>query len=235
MMLAELQVLFQTTPPDARQEQIRFEICDNNLLNKPTMKSRNLTFRHLIDLYGLDPDIPLFRVFRSLWPLSEPGQPVLALQMSLARDPLLRLSMDFILEKSLGETVTREEVEGLLKAPDPDRFSAASLKSFAQNINGTWTQAGFLQGKARKTRVAPTLGFPNTVFALFLAYLEGATGERLFQSRWSALLGASEHQLTEYAIAAAQLGIIDFKQSGGITEVRFNDFLSRDEEEWRHE
>jgi hypothetical protein len=235
MMLAELQVLFQTTPPDARQEQIRFEICDNNLLNKPTMKSRNLTFRHLIDLYGLDPDIPLFRVFRSMWPLFEQGQPVLALQVSLARDPLLRLSMDFILEKSPGETVTREEVEGLLKAPDPDRFSAASLKSFAQNINGTWTQAGFLQGKVRKTRVAPTIGFPNTVFALFLAYLEGATGERLFQSRWSALLGLSEHQLTEHAIAAAQLGIIDFKQAGGITEVRFNDFLSRDEEEWRHE
>ena len=170
-----------------------------------------------------------------LWPLAEQAQPVLALQLALIRDPLLRLSQEFITEKPLGDQVVREDVEELLKAPDPERFSPASLKSFAQNINGSWTQAGFLEGRSRKTRVAPTLAFPNVVFALFLAYLEGATGERLFQSPWCALLGASEHQLTEHAIAAAQRGIIDFKQSGGITEVRFNDFLTIEEEQWRYE
>jgi len=108
------------------------------------------------------------------------------------RDPLLRLSLDFIREKPLGAQVVREDIEELLKTRDPARFSPASLKSFAQNINGSWIQAGFLQGKARKTRIVPTLVFPNVVFATFLAYLEGATGERLFQSRWTALLGALE-------------------------------------------
>jgi len=235
MMLAELQALFQSTAQDATREQYQSEICDLNLLDKPTVKSRKLTYRHLVDLYGLSSDIPLFRVFRMLWPLSDDAQPVLALQLALLRDPLLRLSQDLIMEKPLGDQVVREDVEELLKAADPDRFSPASLKSFAQNINGSWTQAGFLQGKARKTRVAPTLAFPNVVFAIFTAYLEGATGERLFQSRWAALFGAPEHQLTEHAIAAAQRGIIDFKQSGGITEVRFNDFLTREEEQWRHE
>lgn len=235
MMLEELRSLFGPAAPDSTQEHYRSEICDHNLLDKPTVKSRKLTYRHLVDLYGLSADIPLFRVFRTLWPLSPEAQPVLALQLALVRDPLLRLSQEFIVEKPLGERVVREDIEELLKARDPDRFSPASLKSFAQNINGSWTQAGFLQGRASKTRVAPILGFTNTVFALFLAYLEGATGERLFQSRWSALLGVSEHRLTEYAIAASQLGIIDFKQSGGIIEVRFNDFLTWEEEEWRHE
>ena len=235
MMLAELQALFQSTAQDATREQYQSEICDLNLLDKPTVKSRKLTYRHLVDLYGLSDDIPLFRVFRMLWPLSDDAQPVLALQLALLRDPLLRLSQDLITEKPLGDQVVREDVEELLKAPDPGRFSPASLKSFAQNINGSWTQAGFLQGKARKTRVAPALAFPNVVFAIFVAYLEGATGERLFQSRWAALFGAPEHQLTEHAIAAAQRGIIDFKQAGGITEVRFNDFLTREEEQWRYE
>lgn len=235
MMLSELQTLFQSTAPDVSREQYKSDICDYNLLDKPTVKSRKLTYRHLVDLYGLNADIALFRVFRMLWPLSDDAQPVLALQLALLRDPLLRLSQDFISEKPLGDQVVRDDIEELLKARDPDRFSPASLKSFAQNINGSWTQAGFLQGKARKTRVAPTLAFPNVVFAIFVAYLEGATGERLFQSRWTALLGAPEHQLTEHAIAAAQRGIIDFKQSGGITEVRFNDFLTREEEQWRHE
>ena len=70
---------------------------------------------------------------------------------------------------------------------------------------------------------------------MFLAYLEGATGERLLQSRWCALLELSADQLSEHAIVAAQRGIIDFKQAGGITEVRFNQFLTPEEEQWRYE
>lgn len=235
MMLFELQTLFRTVSHDADREKLQAEICDYNLLDKPTLKSRELTYRHLVDLYGLSTDIPIFRVFRMLWPLSEEAQPVLALQMALARDPLLRLSQDYITVTPLGGLISREDTEELLKAPDPERFSPASLKSFAQNINGSWTQAGFLEGRARKTRVRPTVTFPNVVFAMFLTYLEGATGERLLQSRWSTLLGLSEDQLSEQAVVAAQRGIIDFKQSGGVTEVRFNQFLTPEEEQWRYE
>ena len=235
MMLLELQTLLESHAADVGLEQVKTDICDHNLLQKPTVKSRNLTYRHLVDLYGLNTDVPIFRVLRMLWPLSEAAQPVLALQMALARDPLLRLSRDFVMDTPLGCKVLREDIEELLKAPDPERFSPASLKSFAQNINGSWTQAGFLQGKARKVRVRPTVVFPNVVFAMFLAYLEGATGERLLQSRWCALLELSADQLSEHAIVAAQRGIIDFKQAGGITEVRFNQFLTSEEEQWRYE
>lgn len=235
MMLAELVVLFQMTPPEATKDQYQSDICDHNLLNKPTTKARNLTYRHLLDLYGLSPEVPLFRVFRRLWPLETSAQPLLALQMALARDPLLRLSQDTIVDKPIGEAVTRAEIEELLKAPDPDRFSPASLKSFAQNINGSWTQAGLLKGRAHKTRVKSEVAYTNLVFALFQAYLEGATGERLFQSRWSALLGRGQDQLAELAVIAAQRGIIDYRQSGGVTEVRFPGFLTPEEEQWRYE
>ena len=234
-MLSELQLLFQSTSPETTLDQYRSDICDHNVLNKPTVKSRKLTFRHLTDLYGIDPSIPLFRVFRMLWTLAEQGQPVLALQMSLARDPILRLSRDFIAEMPIGEVVAREEVEKLLAAPDPDRFSPASLRSFAQNINGTWTQAGYLQGKVRKTRVKPKITHSNVVFALFLTYLEGASGERLFGSPWSRMLVRPIDELEEQAVIAAQRGVIDFRQSGGVTEVRFPGFLTPAEEQWRYE
>jgi hypothetical protein len=235
MMLAELEALFADSTPATPISQYQSDICDFNLLDKPTAKSRNLTYRHLLDLYGLDTAIPLFRVFRKLWSLDKQAQPVLALQLALIRDPLLRKSLPLIMEAKPGQAISREDVEELLKAPDPERFSPASLKSFAQNINGSWTQAGFLTGRNKKHRSQPTVTPVNVAFALFLAYLEGATGERLFHNQWCQVLGQSAHQINELAIAASHRGIIDFKQSGGVTEVRFPDFLTAEEERWRYE
>lgn len=235
MMLTELATLFCGLPADASKEAYQSDICDHNVLNKPTAKSRNLTFRHLVDLYSLDPAVPLFRIMRRLWPLDASAQPVLALQMSLARDPLLRLSLDHMIETPPGQSVARADVEGILKAPDPDRFSAASLKSFAQNINGSWTQAGFLKGRSRKVRSRPNVSYPNLVFALFQAYLEGVTGERLFQSKWCRCLARPQDDLEDLAVVAAQRGVIDYRQSGGVIDVRFPGFLTADEEQWRYE
>jgi len=235
MMRAELEVLFGATRPDCTQEQYRVDVCDYNVLDKPTTKARLLTFRHLVDLYVMDCSIPLFRVFRTLWSIDPSAQPVLAIQMSLARDPLLRLTLPLIKDLNTGASVVRQDVEEVLKAPDPERFSPASLKSFAQNINGSWTQAGFLAGRNKKTRSEPTVTPVNIAFALFLAYLEGATGERLLQSSHCKLFGLTGHHLNELAIAAGHRGLIDFKQSGGVTDIRFTDYLTQEEEAWLHE
>ena len=235
MMLAELQTLFATTAPETKPAQYQSDICDYNVLDKPTAKSRSLTYRHLVDLYGMNTEIPLFRIFRKLWPIDPLAQPALALQMALVRDPLLRLSIPLINDTELGSPIIRQDVEAILKAPNPERFSPASLKSFAQNINGSWTQAGFLQGRSKKTRSEPKITPVNVAFALFLAYLEGASGERLLHNAWCRLLGLSNHQLSELAMAASHRGIIDFKQSGGVTDVRFTGFLTHDEEQWRYE
>lgn len=235
MMLAELVALFSASRPDCAQEQYRKDICDYNVLDKPTTKSRTLTFRHLVDLYGMDCNIPLFRAFRKLWSLDPSAQPALAIQISLARDPLLRLTLPMINELNNGASVIRQDVEEILKAPDPGRFSAASLKSFAQNINGSWTQAGFLAGRNKKTRSEPTVTPVNIAFSLFLAYIEGATGERLLQSSHCKLFGLTGHRLNELAITAGRRGLIDFKQSGGVTEIRFTDYLTQEEEAWLHE
>lgn len=235
MMLEELRTLFSDTRRNATKEQYQSNIIEHNLLDKPTTKSRSLTFRHLVDLYGLSNSIAIFRVFRKLWSLERDAQPVLALQMALVRDPLLRLSIPMILNTNLGDPVFRTDVEDLLKAQDPDRFSPASLKSFAQNINGSWTQAGYLKGRNKKQRAQPKITPVNVAFALFLAYFEGATGERLLHSSWCKLLELTEHQLVELSIAASHRGIIDFKQSGGITDVQFSGFLTVKEEQWRYE
>ena len=235
MMIDELEILFPSLPVKTTKAEYVDAIVEGNLLNKPSKKARQLTARHLIDLYSLDTMTPIFRVFRQLWKRDVEARPVLALSICLARDSLLRGSANFILNKQTGESVVREEMEKLLSAPDPDRYSTASLKSIAQNINGTWTNAGYLKGKAHKLRSLPVVTPTNLTYCLFLGSLEGLSGQGLFNSRWTKLLGLPITELTSLATAAAHRGLIVFMNAGAIKEVRFDGFLTAEEEALLHE
>ena len=219
IMFSELKSLFSVTHATAQLADYQNAIISHNCLNKATESSRKLTYRHLKDLYSMDIRLPLFRVFRQFWDSDPQAQVMLALQLAYARDPLFRMSSDCIITHQPGEHIQREEIENLLTKNDPDRFSPASLKSFAQNINSSWTQAGFLKGKGRKIRQTPTILPVNVAYALFQGYLCGLSGERLFNSSWIKLLNTPLERLEEMASAASYRGLIDYKKSGG---ERFN-------------
>jgi len=231
MMFDDLQVLFNHVGIDAKRTGYAQAVLADNLLAKPTKKSRELALRHLTTLYGLDTQLPLFRVLRRLWPVDVAAQPILALTAALARDPLLRGTQAFILAKHPGVLVTREDLEQCLAADHPDRFSPASLKSFAQNVNGSWTAAGYLQGHSRKTRSIPVVTPANVAFCLFLGHLEGLSGQRLFTSRWMNLLLGSPVELEALANSAFHRGLLVFLNAGGVKEVRFPDYLTPEEEQ----
>ncbi|MCK7579550.1 MAG: hypothetical protein MZV65_30130 [Chromatiales bacterium] len=113
--------------------------------------------------------------------------------------------------------------------------SAASLTSFAQNTLGTWTAAGFLNGRVRKIRSAPVVQPENVALCLFLGYLEGRSGQRLFTSSWMQLLGLPLDALEALAGVAAERGWLVLRQAGDVKEVRFPDMLTIDEERRRQE
>lgn len=221
MMIEELKELLFARDETATKQDYEDDIVNFNILHKPTEKSRALTFRHLVDLYGMSMDLPLFNIFRQWWELSENAQPILALQLAIARDPILRGSASVILPLHLGEHLPREVVEQHLANDDPDRFSPASLKSFAQNINGTWTQAGYLEGKAKKFRAQPKATYVNIAYALFLAYCHGLSGQRMFDSFWCQMLSQDKEHLFELAHRASLRGLINFKQISEVIEVTF--------------
>ena len=81
MMLPELRRLLEVAGDGATRADYRTAVVDHNALDKPTLKARKLSFEHLCDLYALDPDICLFRVFRRLWYADQQSQPVLALSI----------------------------------------------------------------------------------------------------------------------------------------------------------
>ena len=154
MMLMDLRLLLAHTPAQARRAEYSSAVVDDNVLGKPSRKARELALRHLSSLYALDLTNPIFRALRRLWALDEASQPMLALAVALARDPLLRGTESYIVQQSVGADVPREAVEDFLERAYPNRFRPTSLRSFAQNIAGTWTSAGFLQGRVRKVRAA---------------------------------------------------------------------------------
>lgn len=229
-MLDDLQVLFSHVPANAVRADYSQAIFTENILGKPTAKSRELALRHINTLYGLDTQLPLFRALRRLWPVDEAAQPVLALTAALARDPLLGRTQAFILAKQPSVHVKREDLEQCLGEDHQDRFSPASLKSFAQNINGSWTSAGFLNGRNRKTRSIPVVTPVNVAFCLFLGHMQGLTGQRLFTSNWMNLLSSSPSELESLANSAFHRGLLVFLNAGGIKEVRFPDYLTPEEE-----
>jgi hypothetical protein len=235
MMLDDLRALLGHTPASATRSDYAAAIVADNVLGKSTKKARELALRHLGTLYGLDLAKPIFRALRRLWPLNEAAQPILALASALARDPLLKGTQGFVLSHAQGALVTRQDVEHLLSRTHPDRFTPASLKSFAQNVAGTWTSAGILVGHRRKTRGAAVPTPESMALLLFLGYLEGRTGQRLFSSEWMKLLPSSPDELEALANSASHRGLLVFMSAGGVKEVRFPDYLTPEEERIRGE
>lgn len=235
MMLDDLRILLAHTAPAAGPADYAAAIVEQNVLGKATKKARELALRHLSTLYGLDLANPIFRAMRRLWALDEAAQPMLALLVALARDPLLKSSREFVLGLPLGRLITREDVEAMLAESYPDRFSPASLKSFAQNVAGSWTSAGVLVGHRRKIRSRPYGGPEVVTLALFLGYLQGRTGQRLFSSEWATVLAGSPDELANPTNSAFHRGLLVFLNAGGIKEVRFPGYLTPDEEQIRQE
>ncbi len=155
--------------------------------------------------------------------------------MALARDNLIRLSAPVILGAPQGAQVTRGEMEQRFIDWSEGRLSAASVVAIAQRVNGSWTQAGYLKGHVTKIRSAPVVTPVNVAFALFLGYLDGRLARRLFASDWIRVLDLPEERLIELTQAAAQRGLLVFRRTGNVMEVRFPDYLTEKEQEWLSE
>jgi hypothetical protein len=220
---------------DAPKSEYLEAIQTANCLGKRSGKTRTLTYRHLVDLYALDPSLMLFRSLRFFWQRDVDGQPLLAALCAYSRDPILRATASYILDFQEGATVVREALEEFIDNQEPGRFSKATLKSTAQNINSSWTQAGHLTGRVRKIR-SRAVATPGTVsFALLLGYVTGLRGESLLKSDYTRMLDCSADRTIELAEDASRRGWISLKRVGQVVEVLFPNLISAQEMEWLRE
>ncbi len=236
MMLEDLGVLLTCVDrPEADKRDYRQAIKDENCLGKRSGKNRMLTCYHLVYLYSLDRKKILFRALLYFWDRDNDGRPLLALLCACARDSILRSSASFILRFPQGATITRESLEEFIDNQELGRFSKATLKSTAQNINSTWTKSGHLKGRVRKVRARahPTAG--SVSYALLLGYLTGVRGQALFQTEYAKLLDCAFEKAIELAEEASRKGWIVFKRVGDIIEVLFPKLINQEEMEWLRE
>ncbi len=236
MMLEDLQLLLSYVgSPDASKSDYLKAIEKDNCLCKRSGKNRKLTGRHLVYLYSLDPSVTVFRALLYFWSRDVDGQPLLALLCAYGRDSLLRMSAHFILKFTEESTVSRTALEKYIDGKGPGRFSKATLKSTAQNLNSTWTKSGHLVGKNRKIRSRARATPGSVSYALFLGYLAGIRGEALFMTEYAHLLDCSEQNAMELAEIASRRGWIIFKRVGNVIEVQFPNLLTAQEREWIRE
>jgi hypothetical protein len=229
MMLDELLVLQNRCPQSATRADFQTAIEQDNALGKPTFSSRQKSFRHLVELYGLDPQYALFRNLRMIGSVDPQSFPLSAAICVFCRDPQLRASFDLIGSKNEGAIITRSEMEEHLERNFPGRFSAAMKKSLAQNVNTTWTVCGHLTGRSKKTRTIPRARFGSVCYAAFAGWLSGLRGDYLLNSIFANLVAADSGAILSALRDGSAHGWLRFRSGGGVTEIDFSPLLNENE------
>jgi hypothetical protein len=223
MMFNEIEVLQSALPIDTTPPDYKDAIEEQNILGKPTQSSRHKSYRHLMELYGLDPSLVIFRTMRRLGQEAPTDLPLLAMLCTYCRDLQLRRSFELISTLTPGEHLTRDRMEQHLEESFPSQFSPAMKKSLAQNINTSWTASGHLQGRSKKLRTLPRSGWASSTFAMFLGYLLGLRGQILLDSVFGQLVAADPAQLVSHLQTASSRGWLRLRHGGGVTEIDFSE------------
>ena len=230
LMLSELGLLFAAVPATAPRAEYRAAILDGNCLGKPTFSSRQKSAKHLVELYGLDPVLTLFRLLRRFAAADPASLPLLALTCAFCRDPQLRASFALIEALKPGEVVTRAQLVAHLETTFPERFSPIMLESLATRLSVTWGVTGHLKGTAKRSRSLPVTTPAACTYALFAGYLLGLRGEFLLSSVFARLVGADPDAALSQLAVGARHGWLRLRHGGGVTEIDFSGLLFPDEE-----
>lgn len=227
IVVPALQLLLSRVGTHASAEAYGRAVLEENVLGKDTIESRRRTLRYLRELYILRDGSLLFRALGDLWNDDPAGQPLLAGLCALARDPVFRASAQAIFDSEPGDEVTSADLADAVAKSFPKPYSDATLAKIGRNTSSSWEQTGHLDAVTRTTKVRRrAVCTPSTTaFALFLGHLEGLAGGSVFDTVWVRALDQPRAHLIDLAAVASQRALIDFRHSGGITEVKFTELL----------
>lgn len=227
IMVSELAMLLTAvSAPEASFQDYSIAILMDNCLHKHSVSNRKRTLDNLRILYGLDSQITIFRVLKKFWIKDPDSLPQTAFLCAVTRDQLLRELSPWMLAKPEGTLIDRLELEKQITKLYPDRFSSRTLTSTSQNLNATWTQAGFLIGRCKKIRIQVKPSPTSVTYALLLGFLCGVQGMRLFESEYVSFLDSTKDNLINLAELASRRGLLRLKRIGDVVELNFDAILN---------
>jgi hypothetical protein len=222
MMLADLTATLAAAADETTRAGFVRAIVENNCLGKPTAATRVLSAQRLTELYALDPQVPIFRVLGRVWNLEPDSQPLFALLIALARDPLLAATTSAIIPLAAGAEFTRGPMRAALRTAVGDRLNDATLDKVVRNAASTWSQSGHLVGRTFKVRHWVNATPAVVALAMFLAFTAGFRGEAIATSGWVKVLDAQPRRAWDLATDAKRLGLLDLRQAGDVVDLDFD-------------
>ena len=228
LMVRDLGVIFAATPRSAALADYARVVIDENMLGKRTAGARKHTMNNLINLYAMSPSVPVFRIFRELWEQDVEGRPLLALLCALARDPLLRGSVDVLLELPLGVALPSSTLAATVRRD----LTPATKAAMGRRMLSSWAQAGFLDSARTRRRARPRATVGALTFALALGTMEGARGSLLLSTPWPRLLDLPNDELLALVRQAAQRGWVVHRAAGEVMDLRVDAWFSDEERGW---
>jgi hypothetical protein len=211
---------------------LKAAVVEENCLGKPTVSTRRITYGKLVTLYGLDDKVPLFRTFRQLWAADQRGRPLLAFLIAAARDPVLKAVHQIITKTTINEVIAAKTVEDFLALTFGDTLQPTTRRSASRSIRSSWSQAGFLS--ALKVRTRPVVTAEALTLALWIGIVEGYRDQRLLECPSVASLELSLTDKENLLQAARQRGAIEYRNAGGIIEIRLPKWFTSQEKELLH-
>ncbi|MDR7225208.1 hypothetical protein [Aminobacter aminovorans] len=223
-MLAELS---RALVAEADSFSVERLVVEDNVLGKATMSGRLLSLQRLRELYGLDLNVPLFRILTELWKREPRALPQLALLAALARDPLLRVAARPILALPIGGDLARDEVRDALLSTVGTRLSPATLDKVVRNVASSWFQSGHLKGRTFKKRRRIEATPAALAFALWLAQAAGFVGDALLSNGWVEPLDLDQDGIRALLERVRAAGLVDVRPLGARLEIDASRLLTQ--------
>lgn len=214
--------LLREVPAGAGAARYRDAVVEQNVLGRPTHAGRLRTYRHLRELYVLDPADVRFAALRRLWDQDAEAQHLLAGILAFTRDELLRASWPAISRALPGTPVTSEDLSNVVAEAYAGSLSTATIGKIGRNTGSCWTQTGHLAGRVRKVRTTVDARPAAIAFAAYLGHFDGGRALGVLDNPWSRLLDLSEGDGLDALRRAHAAGLLDLQAAGRVVEVGFS-------------
>lgn len=219
--ISHLVELLRSVPADASAERYRQAVVEGNVLGRPTQSGRQRTFRHLRELYFLDPARSEFSALRHFWDMDPSSRPLLAGLLAFIRDEVLRASFNAIADIPAGSSVTSADLTAAVAAQFAHQMSESTLGKTGRNTGACWTQTGHLTGRAKKVRIEVEPRPAAIAYAAYLGHLAGGRGLGVLRNPWSQILGLAPGRTIDALRDAHSQGFLDLLVAGNVVDVSF--------------